>query len=646
MLSKKIKILSAAALLAVTPLSFIAINHPNQIVQAAYQRARGKIKITSSTFTEINGRTPIKKGTVFPFYGNPVFKPFDPGAYYFGELQYNVGHKNKIPEGKISSDDAKQIGGSNWLTAINNDHLYNKNGHRLTAKIRRGQTIAYNGKVKTTKKAKYYFVVGKNTKKYIPYRRMKGQDFYNLGHGRYVKVADIFAVNAHSLLTNKQVTGVVRSNNVRTFTDSDDYAHNTWMKPADHYLKKGQKLTFDRAVTFSSQFNDFDHDPYDYYRIKGTNLYVSAYSLYLPKALPSHLYENDHYSRLDLINKKTPLYNALGQETKDLLPASFEVNVVVETPMDELQHADEELYLWVPSEKKAELFYHVVGEPSLYYDKGNTNQLLYAGYVKASTVKQVKGLKLKAINTPKEAEAQAVKATDKNKLSNDIQAAQQIKNTDQYKLADYDKKIRFDRYLATAQEMDKSSDATVLAVNQADCELLNAQKALNGKKLQVGRYDQLSVAEVRKILRLAYNLIKPNVQGTVDPNVYSKNNNFQYISDRPYWNLSKNSSFWLGYSTTAHRGKVKINLVDLATESKNKPALKKLVYRAYILKGTTVQIYNSQGKLLKKYTAKKTSAVKISGHKSINNWYMARVGRNRYIPDSSDFIQHRWIVKK
>ncbi|MYN54721.1 hypothetical protein GTK63_10750, partial [Lactobacillus crispatus] len=61
---------------------------------------------------------------------------------------------------------------------------------------------------------------------------------------------------------------------------------------------------------------------------------------------------------------------------------------------------------------------------------------------------------------------------------------------------------------------------------------------------------------------------------------------------------------------------------------------------------TTVQIYNSQGKLLKKYTAKKTFNVKISGHKSINDWYMAKVGQNRYIPDSSDFIQHRWVVKK
>lgn len=645
MLSRKIKIWSAAALLAVTPISFVAINHSAQIVQAARQIERGKITITDSYLTQNNGRTPIKKGTVFPFYGNPVFKPFDPGAYYFGELQYNVGHKNKIPEGKISSDDAKQISGSNWLTSINNDHLYNKKGYRLSAKIRRGQTIAFPGKIKNAKHAKYYFMVNK-TKKYIPYQRIKGQDFYNLGHGRYVKVSDIFAVNAHSLLTNKQVTGIVRSNNVRTFTDSNDYAHNTWMTPADKYLKKGQKLTFDQAVTFSSQLNDFDHDPYDYYRIKGTNLYVSAYSLYLPKALPSHLYENDHYSRLDLINKKTPLYDAMGQETKELLPSSFEVNVVVETSMDELQHADEELYLWVPSENKAELFYHVVGQPALYYENRKVNQLLYDGYVKASAVRKVKGLKLKVSNTPQEAQAQAVKASNKTSLNNDIQAAQQVKNTDQYKLADYDAKIRFDGYLASAQEISKSNQATVLAVNQADRELVNAQKALNGKKLQVGRYDQLSDTEVRKILRLAYNLIKPNIQGTVNPNVYSKNNNFQEISERPYWNLSKNSSFWLGYATTAHRGKVRINIADLATESKHKPALKKLVRQAYILKGTNVQIYNGQGKLLEKYKAKKTFVVKVSGHKSINHWYMARIGNNRYTPGSSDFISYRWIVKK
>lgn len=644
MLSKKAKVLLVAAVLAAAPISFLGTSYSVQTIQAARQRARGKIKITSSTLTENNGRTPIKKGTVFTFYGNPVFKPFDPGSYYFGELEYNVGQKRKI--GKISTIDAKQISGSNWLTAIKTDHLYNKKGHRLAAKIRRGQTVAYKGKIKNAIKAKYYFLVGK-TKKYIPYRRIKGQDFYNLGHGRYVKVADIFAVNAHSLLTNKQVTGIVRSNNVRTFTDSDDYAHNNWMKPADKYLKKGQKLTFDEAVTFASQLTDFDHDPYDYYRIKGTKLYVSAYSLYLPKALPSHLYENDVATRLQLAQKTAPLYSAQGQATGKTLAREHEINVVEETSMTEWPHADEKLYLWVPSENKAELFYHVLGEPELTGDAPSTNQLVDSGYVKASAVQKVEGVKLKISNTSAGAQAQAVKATDKAALNSAISAAQQIKTTDRFKLADYDAKVRFDAYLTDAQAVSRNNNATVLAVNQAAKELTSAQKALNGKKLQVGRFDQLSQAEVHKLLRLAYNLFKPSAQGEVLVNVYNSHNNAQYVDERPYWNLSTNSSFWLGYTINngQSRGKHKINIADLATESKNKPALKKLVYQAYISKGTIVQVYNGQGKVVRKYKAKKTVAIKVGKRKPTNNGPMRKVGRNRYLSDSGT-IQYRWVVKK
>ena len=146
--------------------------------------------------------------------------------------------------------------------------MYNAKGKRLSTKIKRGQTLAYTGKVKSTKNGKYYFYEN-NKKKRIPYYKIKGHEYYKLGCNRYVKVADVIADNGNYSMTTGETTGVVKNNNVRTFINSNDYSNDSTMAPSDKYLKKGQKLTFDQAVTFVSQLDDFDHDPYDYYRING-----------------------------------------------------------------------------------------------------------------------------------------------------------------------------------------------------------------------------------------------------------------------------------------------------------------------------------------------------------------------------------------
>lgn len=244
------------------------------VVYAAKKTANGKIKVVQTYVSYYaNGKGhPVRKGKVLKYYGTPKYKPEDPGSYYFGELQYNLGNG-----GYLSTDYVKQISGKNWITAINNGYLYNAKSKKLSTKI-------------------------------------KGQEYYKLGTNRYVKVADVIAVNGNYLMTTGETTGVVRKTHVRTFINSNDYTNDDTMAPSDKYLKKGQKLTFDQAVTFVSRLTDFDHDPYDYYRIKGTNLFVSADDLNLSKALPAHEFEDLYSSRVEL-NTKTPIYNALGEKT-------------------------------------------------------------------------------------------------------------------------------------------------------------------------------------------------------------------------------------------------------------------------------------------------------------------------------------------
>ena len=101
-LNRKFTISVTAALLAVAPVTGVVSLPKTNIVVS------GKIKVTQTYASYFaNGkRHPVKKGKVLQYYGTPKYKPFDPGSYYFGELQYNLGNS-----GLLSSDYVKQISG-------------------------------------------------------------------------------------------------------------------------------------------------------------------------------------------------------------------------------------------------------------------------------------------------------------------------------------------------------------------------------------------------------------------------------------------------------------------------------------------------------------------------------------------------------
>ena len=71
--------------------------------------------------------------------------------------------------------------------------------------------------------------------------------------------------------------------------------------------------------------------------------------------------------------------------------------------------ADNLLYIWLPSENKAELFYHLIAKS--FYTTSSTGDKLKVSdaYVKASDMKYFDGLRLKPSNTQAEAKAAAKK---------------------------------------------------------------------------------------------------------------------------------------------------------------------------------------------------------------------------------------------
>ena len=286
----------------------------------------------------------------------------------------------------------------------------------------------------------------------------------------------------------------------------------------------------------------------------------------------------------------------------------------------------------VPSEKKAELFYHTTGEVN-----AKTNKLDNEGYILASDVKKVEGVKLTPINTAGEAELLAKVATNKASLTAAISTAENVQKTDRYQLADYYKKIEFTTYLQQAKAIASDADASEVAVSQADKFLTNSTKALDGKKLLVRRTDQLTTYEVQKVLNLIYNYYQPQVTGKLNVQLYNSKHNWQYPTTRPVWNVTKKSPFWFGYSSETDHKKHKVDISPLITDGISVGKKKKLQSNAYVYTAAGVKTR----KLLKKNTSYKIQAITtIKGQKYV------KIGANKYVKYGNFEASKLKVVKR
>ncbi|BDR61077.1 SLAP domain-containing protein [Lactobacillus xylocopicola] len=160
--------------------------------------------------------------------------------------------------------------------------------------------------------------------------------------------------------------------------------------------------TGEPAETIMDERAQFGPDP-EIYRIKGTNQWLWSKDVKAKKKLPLHNYDKENFSYIKFY-QDTDVYNADG--TMQDHNGHKIVKQAGHLKVDQL------LYIWVPSEQKADLFYHLVGHK--FYATGNIDKIdVGNGYVKAKAVKFVDGVKLKPINTLEEAEDQARAAANK-----------------------------------------------------------------------------------------------------------------------------------------------------------------------------------------------------------------------------------------
>lgn len=271
-------------------------------------------------------------------------------------------------------------------------------------KLYKGETVTTYGGSYKFKNGKHYFRVAGPRKQYIK--------SYNLG-----PVVKVNTIQGPSNNTSSNLTSNNKSNattptsseetTVTTVTVDDTkvpiftFNGNNTKPILVKYVLDNAKFIVDyletgtRANKVADYIGQFGGNQ-GIYRIKGTNDWIYSMSVKTNKTILSHYYDYEHFSLIKF-TKDTDIYTSNGEKINfngdHVRKQSGEFKV------------DKLLYIWIPSENQAELFYHMVGKSA----EGHTSELDFDdGYVKANDVTSL-GVKLIPANTPEEAQAAALK---------------------------------------------------------------------------------------------------------------------------------------------------------------------------------------------------------------------------------------------
>ena len=396
MKKNKIALISAAALMTVAPLAVLT-NTTNE-VQAATTKA---VMHTALAYDKDGNSTGVKYNAYqyVTVESNPV--KID------GSLYYKVSGKDQYIKATNIDGVTRKI--------THNTYIYRTSTGRTSYnnrwKLYKGETITTYGGSYKFKNGKHYFRVGGPRKQYVK--------SYNLGP--VVKVNTVQGPNsdnnsANTSTSNKSNTSTPTSAEETTVTVDANYSTPVITFDKDGKVVQvrtaapGEKFTVDRlekgsrADKVASFIGQFGGDQ-GIYRIKGTNNWLYSMGVKAASKLTAHDYDLEETSIIKF-TQSTDLYNADGT----LQNIKIEKN-------SEWWKVDKLLYIWVPSENKAELFYHLTPTSSwknvLRLDNGKyvrDNIPLKDTYVKASDVQFVENsVKLNPSNTAAEAQAAAVK---------------------------------------------------------------------------------------------------------------------------------------------------------------------------------------------------------------------------------------------
>ncbi len=375
MKKNKIALISAATLMTVAPLAVLT-NTTNE-VQAATTKA---VMHTALAYDKDGNSTGVKYNAYqyVTVESNPV--KID------GSLYYKVSGKDQYIKATNIDGVTRKI--------THNTYIYRTSTGRTSYnnrwKLYKGETITTYGGSYKFKNGKHYFRIGGPNKQYIK--------SYNLGPVISVNTNNNTSSSSSQTTKSEETTVTVTDKRAALFVEVPD---KDAVQPSGKYAKQGDKFTVDRLEqgTRADTGRDGDDDnELAIYHIKGTDYWIYNFNVKAAKDIPVQNYYNTKKSLIQFI-KPTDIYDANGNKI------DFKGDQV--RKQGGRYKVNKLLYIWVPSENKAELFYHLVGK-SVYSNQGEVQ--FADGYVKASDVRfDPNSTSLTPSNTAAEAEAAAQK---------------------------------------------------------------------------------------------------------------------------------------------------------------------------------------------------------------------------------------------
>jgi hypothetical protein len=372
---------------------------------------------------------------------------------------------------------------NNTLKLIHGAYVYNKKGKRLTkyrgswskTHLCKGTNIKYTGTIQPIEKdSKQYYLLNDDNynQSWLPYKKIKGKYYYSIGHGGYINAANVNEIDGQPLyVANATVTVKPKDNHGFSGGYTGSGTSRTLVKP-------GQKLKVD-CITKIPDGNSRSK----VYRIAGTTdafIYIgniktqprqklATYTMYTYVGLKQN---SNTYNIATILNPKTTNKNVTLAKDED-------IPVV------------REIYVWVPNDNKAELFYRLnyyTSEATSDFHNAIANQLFY---IKAADTMYLSGPQLTPANTPEEArtDAKVATTTDKQDLEKLIDQEKTITASPNYKNELYVNtyKARYDEALEQAKTVNSSTSASITEVKEVvwylttqQQALLNASKSGNG----------------------------------------------------------------------------------------------------------------------------------------------------------------------
>lgn len=375
MKKNKIALISAATLMTVAPLAVLT-NTTNE-VQAATTKA---VMHTALAYDKDGNSTGVKYNAYqyVTVESNPV--KID------GSLYYKVSGKDQYIKATNIDGVTRKI--------THNTYIYRTSTGRTSYnnrwKLYKGETITTYGGSYKFKNGKHYFRIGGPNKQYIK--------SYNLGPVISVNTNNNTSSSSSQTTKSEETTVTVTDKRAALFVEVPD---KDAVQPSGKYAKQGDKFTVDRLEqgTRADTGRDGDDDnELAIYHIKGTDYWIYNFNVKAAKDIPVQNYYHTKKSLIQFI-KPTDIYDANGNKIH------FKGDQV--RKQGGRYKVNKLLYIWVPSENKAELFYHLVGK-SVYSNQGEVQ--FADGYVKASDVRfDPNSTSLTPSNTAAEAEATALK---------------------------------------------------------------------------------------------------------------------------------------------------------------------------------------------------------------------------------------------